>query len=449
MRCTVGLLIVAFLLPTVTANPGFAPADHDHPDPGVSASFPLFPQHGEVVSALRGHADHPWVTLHELGASSSGEPILLAEVVRDDSAVPREERVVTLLLTQQHGNEPAGTPAVLALLDDLLSGSPLADQLHNQVLLVLPMANPDGAAEEQRHNARGTDLNRDHIGLYEPETQAIHRALQMWDVHVAMDHHEYGGQGLGNPAPVRVYDYDLTTLFPVHESVREATLDKARALMYDGIWPAAEAAGYSANEYGEQTVAGMPVQQLAGGPDPGILRNNFGLHNIAGLLVETRIDAYPNPFHDAERRIDIHRVVMDATLEYASAHAQGFMDAKRASERANTVAPLPVYVEGESTGRVPTHYLIQDFDRLGLVAGLQGFEQPDLDGEPAFATAQAKGGLLSATFNPASSRAEGRVILVDIAQTSYTTTYTVPVPGVGALGLALAALALVARRGRV
>ncbi len=354
MRATSSIpLLLATLLFVAAPAPAFA---GEHADVGVSPSFALFPAHADVVAGLEKHRDHPWVTLHEVGRSGKGATILAAEVTDPGSDVPMDARVITFIFTQQHGNEPAGTPASLALIDAIVAGEPIAKTLANQVLILLPMANPDGAAANGRGNAAGTDINRDHAALGTPEARALHHVLNTWDVHVAMDHHEYSGQGFGNPFPVRVYDYDLTSLFPVHGNVRAPTVEAAKALMYDGIWPASENAGYSANEYGEQTVAGVPVNQLAGGPDPGIERNHLGLHHIAGLLIETRVDAHPNPFHDAARRADIHRVVMDGALEYASANAATFIAAKRASETESITAPATVYSEGERTGPLARAY---------------------------------------------------------------------------------------------
>jgi hypothetical protein len=232
------------------------------------------------------------------------------------------------------------------------------------------MGNPDGAEANQRANSAGTDLNRDHVHLDEPETQSLHAGLSAWDVHVLMDHHEYGGIGLGEPVPVRFYDYDVTTLFPRHGNVREPTQTAAEALMYDGIWPALDEAGYSVNEYGEQTAAGIPIEHAAGGPDPGILRNNVGLQNIAGLLVETFVGDLlgANPFIDAEHRIGAHLVVMHATIEYASQHADALIAAKRESERLNLEEPMSEYLEVWPDDPLPLPVDPVNADRRGPLA---------------------------------------------------------------------------------
>lgn len=298
---------------------------HDHPDVGWSPSLAFFPDHDEVNSRVDALVDHPWMNVTKIAESEQGRAIRLVEVVDPDSAVPMDERAVTLLLTQQHGNEPAGTPAVLDLLERIADGDEIKQTLENQILLVIPMMNPDGAEEAQRANADGVDINRDHNDLGTSEARALHDVLTDRTVHVAIDHHEYGGTGLGNPAPVRVYDYDLTTLMPTHASVDPSVVALGTNLMQDGIWPRAEEEGYTANEYGEVTAAGVPLGYLAGGPDPGILRNHLGIHHIAGILVETRIDAYDNPFHDAERREHIQYLSMVGTLEYVHEHAGLFV----------------------------------------------------------------------------------------------------------------------------
>ena len=455
-----GLLLALVLVGPVLAGTGAAlPDDHpvrdvDHPDPGHSPSFALFPTHEEVQDAVKDHADHPWVTVHHLGNSTEGRSIDVLEITDPESPVPMDERVVTFIFTQQHGNEPAGTPAALDVLDEITSGDSLADLLANQILLLLPMANPDGAQADERHNAQDRDINRDHIGLETPEARAIHEVLTRWDVHVAMDHHEYGGIGAGNPVPVRAYDYDLTTLFPRHGNVRAEALDAAKGLMYDGIWPAAQEAGYSANEYGEQTAAGVPVQQIAGGPDPGIMRNHLGLHHVAGLLVETRIDAHPNPFHDAERREAIHKVVMDATLAYASEHAPALIQAKQASKAATLTAPDTAYIEGDIQAALAPSYMVRNAEGLDEVLALHGLPGTSAM-EPAVLVPVAHDhqGHAAAIVHPDSTRS-----VVDDAKplypeedealaTNQAATSGQDIPGIGAwVALALVAITALSTR---
>jgi hypothetical protein len=347
MRLAAALLAMSLLLPLAQAH---GAGDDHEVDADPAAAF--FPTADEVKSAIDAVRGHPWFTLRVVGNSTEGRPLTVLEVTDPASTVPRAQRVVTLLETQQHGNEPAGTGAAVPLIADLAAdGSPLRGLLSNQVLLLLPMSNPDGATANTRANRGGADINRDHVGLETPEAQAIKRILREWDVHVAIDHHEYSGTGAGAPVPVRVYDWDLTTMTPNHGNVRAPTA-QAAADLNAAVWESARAAGYSVGEYGWTTVNGLKVEQGAGGPDPGILRNAFGLSNVAGLLGETFISAQPegvdgatNPFQSAQRRIAIHRDVMEATLRFAHDNAGALIAAKRESERLNVEEPLAEYWE--------------------------------------------------------------------------------------------------------
>ena len=322
----------------------------------LSQDEEAFPGPDEVQDRLSTFDEHPWIEVTQVGTSTEDRPIKVAEVADPNATTPREERAVTLILTQQHGNEPAGTPAAIRLLENVTAGGPVTDRLDDQVLVVMPMVNPDGSEAFQRGNADGVDINRDHIDLETPEAEAVHRVINDWDIDVALDHHEYGGFGPGNPVPVRTYDHDLLTLYPIHGNVRGPTLDAASDLMYQGIWPQVEEEGYSVNEYGEVTVNDEGVDKIAGGPDPGILRNHYGLHNVAGLLIETRVDQYPNEFHTPERRIEIQRVVMDAATRYVDQHADRFSTAKEKSAELAVELPSEKYVEGNTTGDLAKAY---------------------------------------------------------------------------------------------
>lgn len=431
--------------------------------PSLSATY-AWPQHDDVMAALDDAATNDWVTLHSIGTSVDGKDLVLAEITDPASQVPVEDRVVTLITTQQHGNEPAGTPAALQLLEDILAGDAIADTLQDQVLLLWPQANPDGAAANSRANAHGTDLNRDHVHVEEPEVQALHSViLQRWDVHVGMDHHEYSGTGPGYPVPVRTYDWDATILYPRHGNVRAPTLDHSVDL-YDHLISGLEGDGYTAGEYGVQTAAGVPVSHIAGGPDPGILRNNFGLNNVVGLLVETFVND-ANPLVTPERRIDVHYQVMQDTLVFASQHGDALMAAKRASERLNVEEPLTEYVEewpddpvtgepnaGNVRADLAAGYATQeDLTALMLRHGLPPGTMED--GRWLHPVAGERQGLLAAILHPESTRSVASATAVSAAELPEPQEGSepdegkqTPWPAMAPLVLLLAALAL--RRAR-
>lgn len=94
---------------------------------------------------------------------------------------------VTFVMATIHGSEPAGTPLVRQLARYLQE---YPDLLNGRTVVLLPVANPDGMARENRYNAHGVDLNRNfeaanrimdgHSGrtaLSEPESRAIRQLV--------------------------------------------------------------------------------------------------------------------------------------------------------------------------------------------------------------------------------------------------------------------------------
>ena len=455
-----GRIVLACLLLVAPA------AAHDEGmgfDPAADAG--LFPDPDEVQAAIDAAADHPWITVHTVGESVAGRPIRLLEITDPQAPMPIEDRVVTFVMSQQHGNEPAGTPAALRILDQITAGTGVSAYLDEQVLLLLPQSNPDGSFAVQRANQDGTDINRDHVALTTPEARALHDVLNRWDVHMAMDHHEYGGIGLGEPVPVRIYDWDITTMMPNHGNVQPVVRDMADRLNYDHLYPRAVEAGYSIGDYGTVGVGiqgtFVPLQHTAGGPDPGILRNNYGLNNVVGLLVETFVSGQETPLQSFDRRVGAHTAVMEAVLEFGALQGQDLIETKRTAEQANRDSPMQDYIEGEVRAPRPPGYLTGT-DITGLW-GLHGLPDPlPTDGRWLAHADHGRGGLVSALLQPESSRsvadaqAAAAVVphpqtgqhrdlgpIVPASEAAGPSDETTPAP---AIALLLAALVLIARR---
>ena len=60
---------------------------------------------------------------------------------------------------------------------------------------IIPQMNPDGSEINQRRNGNTMDLNRNHMILTEPETQALHKFFDKYLFEVNMDIHEYSPYG--------------------------------------------------------------------------------------------------------------------------------------------------------------------------------------------------------------------------------------------------------------
>lgn len=84
--------------------------------------------------------------LEQAGTSNEGRPIWLARLGNAD-------KPAVMIITQQHGNEPHGTEAVVDLLQRLASGGGMSRQiLDNLHVLIVPRVNPDGAERFSRGN---------------------------------------------------------------------------------------------------------------------------------------------------------------------------------------------------------------------------------------------------------------------------------------------------------
>jgi hypothetical protein len=108
------------------------------------------------------------VALERVGESIQGRPIQMLRVGRGERRV--------LLWSQMHGDEPSATPALLDLVDYLLTHrvDPDASAVLGRLELVLvPMLNPDGAEAYTRENAQAIDVNRDALNLTTPEGRLL------------------------------------------------------------------------------------------------------------------------------------------------------------------------------------------------------------------------------------------------------------------------------------
>jgi protein MpaA len=142
----------------------------------------------------------PSVEHRIIGKSVQGRPIMCT--------VLGQGQDVTLILATIHGNEPAGTPLVQKLIDYLQQNP---NHLAGRKVVLLPVANPDGMANNSRYNAKGVDLNRNfaaanrrnsaqhgYAPLSEPEAAAIASAIQRYSPDRIISIHQ----------PLACIDYD-------------------------------------------------------------------------------------------------------------------------------------------------------------------------------------------------------------------------------------------------
>ena len=138
--------------------------------------------------------------LHIVGKSVQNRTIMCRTLGRGPD--------VTFILATIHGNEPAGTPLVRRLADYLKQHPHLLD---GRMVVLLPVANPDGMARSSRYNANGVDLNRNFsaanrinskqaglAALSEPEARVIHQLIRQYSPDRIVSIHQ----------PLACIDYD-------------------------------------------------------------------------------------------------------------------------------------------------------------------------------------------------------------------------------------------------
>lgn len=243
------------------------------------------------------------ISVETIGQSNEGRDLFLATVGEGDTDVA--------FVTQQHGNEPTGTEAVLThLLHYLGSGSEQANEILEELTVhVVPRVNVDGAEPDrfQRYNvdpdapARDTgegfftsssegvgwDINRYHDPEWEesrlyrnhpdeypenpvPEAAAVQGAVEGIDPLWVADVHNQG--------TYRDDDGDMinaSIFWPINPNVDEEAVNLSKQLcrvMYDHL----QQFGYA------------NVTQYPGGTYRGIARNGYGLRGYGSVLIELR-----------------------------------------------------------------------------------------------------------------------------------------------------------------
>ena len=243
---------------------------------------PARPSPEEVRRALAriARASDGRVRLGTIGRSNENRPIRLATVGHGGTRL--------LYVTQQHGDEPLGTPAAIRALWTLgVPSSPWHRWLLSRVTIdIVVQANPDGAVRNQRYNhdpsatgpysepGVGYDINRFHNPLTPigdnpvPESRAILRLWHATHPRIVVDYHMQGRyvQPDGRETTASI-------LWPTSTLASAAAVERSRQLAVR-------------NDDAMTFLAGANVTRYPGGDYEGIARNAYGILGSASLLVE-------------------------------------------------------------------------------------------------------------------------------------------------------------------
>ena len=126
-------------------------------------------------------------TLESAGRSVDGRELWYMRIAKKSPDSVEGKRPKFLYVANMHGDEVVGRELSLELIqylvDNYQSSARVQTLIDNGDLFIMPSMNPDGFERGQRHNSRGSDLNRDFpdfstdprdtVDGREPETKAI------------------------------------------------------------------------------------------------------------------------------------------------------------------------------------------------------------------------------------------------------------------------------------
>jgi hypothetical protein len=278
------------------------------------------------------------VTVSVAGESTLGRSLYLVQVGRGGAAAPTRR---ILFYAQQHGDEVAGKDALLYLIRDLAREP---ERLPAGVeLWILPMMNPDGAAAGTRESGAGVDLNRDHIGLEQPETRVLHEVARRVRPHIAVDCHEFAR----DPEPWRARGWEKWPAITM-DGMDNPLLDPGLvAIARRWVDESAAVAATAGHDFFRYTVGGVPPDDELrhSAPDLDCALNAIATHGGLSFIVEAAVRQAPEAAHrDLGARVDAYLVLLRRFVDGGARWAEDLAAIERARSR-----PLPPFL--------PTNYI--------------------------------------------------------------------------------------------
>lgn len=271
------------------------PATH-YFTPGLAEQRRTFSTNAEIGRWLYQLAERPGAAaIHgkwlQLGLSQRGEPIhaLVLTQARDaDPGTLSEGRRPTVVLVgQQHGDEPAGSEALLVIAQELSQGllAPLLERIN---VIVVPRANPDGADAGTRTTDNGTDLDQDHLLLTTPEAQALARLINNYRPALVLDAREFAVAGpfLEKFGGLRRNDAHL--LYSTTGNQHEFMTKAAREWFHQPMQQSLRSLGLSTDWSHSTSSRPEDLRVTMGSTHPDTGLNVQGLKNIVSVQIESR-----------------------------------------------------------------------------------------------------------------------------------------------------------------
>ncbi|NMM79734.1 peptidase M14 [Acidovorax sp. SRB_14] len=273
------------------------------PDPGIRYDTPglaperrAFTTNAEIGQWLQRIASGSASTgtrtaLLALGPSQRGNPIHAMVLTHAGGTSPDQlsanQRPTVLLMGQQHGDEPAGSEALLVVAKELAQGllEPLLERIN---VIVVPRANPDGAEASTRATANGMDMDRDHLLLNTPEARALAALVRDYRPILVIDAHEFTVAGPYLEKFHALQRYDALLQYAGTANLPEFLVKASKEWYHAPMVTALQAQNLSTEWYFTTSMRPDDLTLSMGGTQPDTARNVNGLKNAVSLLVETR-----------------------------------------------------------------------------------------------------------------------------------------------------------------
>ncbi len=310
------------------ATPGFKPKRRD------------FTAQGEMLKYLDDLARRaPDMRVVIAGRSIEDRSIPLAifarPAARNGSEIAANGKPTVLVIGGQHGNEPAGAEAALALAQELAGKRrALLDRIN---VLIVPRANPDGASHWTRGLVNGGDVNRDHLLQATPEGRTLGRIFADYRPAVVVDSHEFGVKLRWFEKFGALQRYDVMIQAATVANMSPAIAEAAETMFRAPLVQTLEAAGFSASWYYATSYDMSDLKVSMGGVVPDTGRNIAGLRNEISFLVESRGVGIGRAHF--RRRVETHLVANRTILDLTAKNAPAILAlVRRASEDAAAAA---------------------------------------------------------------------------------------------------------------
>lgn len=181
-------------------------------------------KHSDIFPLIEQLKNKNIFKLNKVGKSIEGRDIYLISLGTGKTKV--------FLWSQMHGDEPTATAALFDIFNFFLDENAFPELkkflLSNLSIYIIPMVNPDGAAEFQRRNIVEIDLNRDVIRQQTPEAKILKNVFDSLKVDFGFNLHDqgrdYSAGNSTNPASISFLapspDYEKSITAPREKAMK-------------------------------------------------------------------------------------------------------------------------------------------------------------------------------------------------------------------------------------